>query len=311
MRKLSTLFALSISLATIFLLFYPQQASAATKNITPPVDIGSTWYICQGYNSGGSHSGVSRLSLDLTGGPNCDSSASGRSVRAPFAGTVAWYVEPSGSMCINSSNGKSVMLTHIDSLVSRGTVVSTGQQVARVAASGNRQNNGVAHLHLQAWSSTNCSNNENMVPFDSSHTMRMCGAPDLIENGPNSYKSGAWGGTRFTAKSCIDVDKKLDGYIYRFWSDQKQRHFYTADYTEAQQIVDVWPDIWKYEPNGTFKIAAINNKDCSTGLSPVYRFWSDQKQGHFYTASEQEKNQVIDTWPNVWKYERVAFYVGL
>ena len=46
--------------------------------------------------------------------------------------------------------------------------------------------------------------------------------------------------------------------------------------------------------------------------SPVYRFWSDQNQGHFYTASELEKNYVIANYPsNIWRYEIIAFYVYL
>ncbi len=45
-----------------------------------------------------------------------------------------------------------------------------------------------------------------------------------------------------------------------------------------------------------------------SGTSPVYRFWSDSKQSHFYTISEVEKNYVVATWPNIWKYEGARFY---
>jgi hypothetical protein len=36
---------------------------------------------------------------------------------------------------------------------------------------------------------------------------------------------------------------------------------------------------------------------------PVYRFWSDRFQGHFYTISEAERAKVLATWPDVWSYE--------
>jgi surface protein len=42
--------------------------------------------------------------------------------------------------------------------------------------------------------------------------------------------------------------------------------------------------------------------------TPVHRFWSDSLRSHFYTASEDEKNHVIATWSDVWRYEGLAFY---
>jgi len=48
----------------------------------------------------------------------------------------------------------------------------------------------------------------------------------------------------------------------------------------------------------------------SNTASSIYRFWSDTKQGHFYTSSEDEKNHIIATYPeSVWRYEGVAWYV--
>lgn len=93
--------------------------------------------------------------------------------------------------------------------------------------------------------------------------------------------------------------------IHRFWSDQKQGHFYTANEDEKNHIIATYSqDIWKYEG-----IAYSSFSSTETNLSPIYRFWSDQKQHHFYTASEDEKNYVIANYPtNVWKYEGIAYY---
>ena len=94
--------------------------------------------------------------------------------------------------------------------------------------------------------------------------------------------------------------------IYRFWSDTKQHHFYTASASEKNYVIANYNDnVWKYEGIAYYAYASSQ-----PGTTPVYRFWSDTKQGHFYTASEDEKNSIIVTYPeNVWEYERIAWYV--
>ena len=93
--------------------------------------------------------------------------------------------------------------------------------------------------------------------------------------------------------------------VYRFWSDTKQGHFYTISEAEKNNVIATYPsDVWNYEG-----IAFYANTASTSINSPVYRFWSDTKQGHFYTISEAEKNNVIATYPSdVWNYEWVAFY---
>lgn len=92
--------------------------------------------------------------------------------------------------------------------------------------------------------------------------------------------------------------------IHRFWSNKYNGHFYTASVDEKNHIVSTWPDVWKYE--GVAYCSASQN---TSGSKPVYRFWSNTKQSHFYTANEAEKNNVIATWPDIWTYEGVAYYV--
>jgi hypothetical protein len=92
--------------------------------------------------------------------------------------------------------------------------------------------------------------------------------------------------------------------VYRFWSDQNQKHFYTISEEEKDNVIAKWPDIWTYEGIAYYAYAGEE-----TGTKPLYRFWSDQKQGHFYTASTEEKDNVIATWPDIWTYEGVAYYV--
>lgn len=175
-------------------------AQAATGNILPPFDLGQTWNICQGYdNPGVTHTGTSTYGLDLTGA-GCDNSASGRNVRASLSGTVAYYQGTYGNLCINVGDGRSYTLTHIDSTITSGTVTA-GQLVGTVAAPGSRGNNGVAHIHFQMWSTSNCYSSSG-IPFDAAHNAQICGAPDLTASGSPGTGNGTWSGTSFTGQSC-------------------------------------------------------------------------------------------------------------
>ena len=206
--KIATLFAV-LAMALSGLTGIATPAAAATGDILPPFDVNQTWNICQGYNGSVSHGGNSTYGLDLTGGPNCDNSAAGRNVRAPMAGTVAYYEWEYGNLCINVAGGRSVTLTHIDSSLGAGSSVTAGQYVGKVsqpAPAGVRPHNAnVAHIHFQMWGSPGCYNSPG-IPFDSVHNARICGAPDLTATGPNGG-NGTWSGTTFTGKNCGAEDE--------------------------------------------------------------------------------------------------------
>lgn len=94
--------------------------------------------------------------------------------------------------------------------------------------------------------------------------------------------------------------------IYRFWSDANQGHFYTGNVEERDFVINNYNDfVWRYEG-----IAYIASFSAEQGMVPVYRFWSDAHQGHFYTANAQEKNIVISKYDDfIWRYEGVGYYV--
>ncbi len=48
---------------------------------------------------------------------------------------------------------------------------------------------------------------------------------------------------------------------------------------------------------------------CPAGLGAVYRFWNNNKGGHFYTADYNEVKYVGLTWPTVFNYEGKAFCI--
>lgn len=98
--------------------------------------------------------------------------------------------------------------------------------------------------------------------------------------------------------------------VYRFWSNRNRAHFYTASEVEKDSVINIYasdPDGWSYESIGFY----VYDKGYTGPSKPVYRFWSDQNRGHFYTASESEKDTVIDIYTDYqWLYEGVAFRVA-
>ena len=277
----------------------PASVYAAEGTLSPPFDSGTTWTICQGYNGPVTHMGSDALALDFTSG-NCDNGATGRIVRAPSTGQISSYGSAYGSLCINTVDGRSIALIHIDTTVSVGQVITAGQQVGTVAPPNTRGNGGIAHLHLQMWSTPGCYN-ANTIPFDTAHQSRICGAPDLTQLGPNYSNNGTWSGLTYTPSAC---DATITP-VYRFWSPKNQHHFYTASQQEATIIQTSYPSsTWTYEG---VAYSVPSGQTC-TDSSPVYRFWSNKNQSHFFTISAQERDIIISSYDeNTWKYEGVAY----
>ena len=99
-----------------------------------------------------------------------------------------------------------------------------------------------------------------------------------------------------------DLDTKP---VYRFWSDALHGHFYTMSEAEKDWVITDYAHVWTFE--GVAFYAYPSGKQPSSAR-PVYRFWSPAKSAHFYTISEEERNNLIVCWPNVWVDEGVAWY---
>lgn len=57
--------------------------------------------------------------------------------------------------------------------------------------------------------------------------------------------------------------------------------------------------------NGT-EVRSFSNILSIDSLSSIYRFWSDKKQGHFFTINQDERDFIIANDPS-WKYENIAY----
>jgi len=202
---------LAAVLAIVALVFGSVAVASPSQAISPgdimsPFDAGQATCIMRGYSHLSHKIGsTSEYGLDLVAG-NCNStSAAGLNVRTPFAGTVSYWEAAHGNLCINIAGNRSVSFTHINASVTSGPV-TLGQSVGTVAAaqpdvSVAPKNNNVAHLHFQIWNAKGCYNGS-VMPFDSAHGTRICGAPNLTPTTAGTFTNGVWSGTTFTSDDC-------------------------------------------------------------------------------------------------------------
>lgn len=128
----------------------------------------------------------------------------------------------------------------------------------------------------------------------------------IIEKYPHiwDYEGIAFYVSSLNKGDCIEAIGLDD--VYRFWSQQKQHHFYTISEKEKNSIIANYPDyIWAFE-----RSAFCASKPMQfTNQAPVYRFWSDAFQSHFFTINEVSKDKMIAKYPDrIWKYEGVAYF---
>ena len=92
--------------------------------------------------------------------------------------------------------------------------------------------------------------------------------------------------------------------VHRFWSPVTGKHFYTMSEAEKSKLINLYSGTWTYEAIAY----RAYMEDCIQGLAPVYRFWSNALNAHFYTVDEVEKQKLIGSYSHVWTYEGIAFY---
>ena len=106
--------------------------------------------------------------------------------------------------------------------------------------------------------------------------------------------------------SCCDylVPEIFPAPIYRFWSAQREAHFYTAEEREKDRFVQDHGDVWTFEGIAYCGHVDDSDPDCE----PVHRFWSDALDVHFYTIRQTEADKLQSQYSDVWSYEGIAFY---
>ncbi len=93
--------------------------------------------------------------------------------------------------------------------------------------------------------------------------------------------------------------------VYRFFSPVLGSHFYTIKESEKNKLINQFPDIWDFEGIAFFAFTA-DTRPAET--VPVFRFLNIQSGCHFFTASESERNKLLNNFPDVWIPEGIAWY---
>ncbi len=92
--------------------------------------------------------------------------------------------------------------------------------------------------------------------------------------------------------------------VYRMFNNISKSHFYTASEAELESIQQNLSHVYSLEG-----IAFYAMKYPWYNAKPVYRFYSPKTASHFFTISETEKDQIIQTIPeSVLKYDGIAWY---
>jgi alpha-tubulin suppressor-like RCC1 family protein len=92
--------------------------------------------------------------------------------------------------------------------------------------------------------------------------------------------------------------------VFRFWSVVLDNHFWTIDESERDVLMAYYPDAWAFE-GPVFRAATTG---FAADLAPVYRFWSEALNTHFYTISEAERDGLLEVDADIWMLEGVSFY---
>jgi hypothetical protein len=93
--------------------------------------------------------------------------------------------------------------------------------------------------------------------------------------------------------------------VYRFWSDKLGTHFYTINEAEKDKLIREFSQVWTFEGIAFY---AYPPEQAPVGGKPVYHFWSERYERHFYTVNESEKQRLIDEFSQVWTLQGISWY---
>ncbi|MRR11134.1 hypothetical protein EG835_01280 [bacterium] len=93
--------------------------------------------------------------------------------------------------------------------------------------------------------------------------------------------------------------------VYRFYNKVAGTHFYTASEAERYNVMRRMSATFTYE-GPAYRVNTAN----PVNSSPLYRFFNKKNGTHFYTASEAEKQSVIDRMSATFTFEGPVYNVS-
>jgi len=94
--------------------------------------------------------------------------------------------------------------------------------------------------------------------------------------------------------------------VWRFYNMRTRTHFYTADATEHDRVINTLSSIYRLE-GITYNVNTANPQNCS----PLWRFYNKVNGSHFYTADPAEMARIRATMTSTYSYEGPAYNVCL
>ena len=91
--------------------------------------------------------------------------------------------------------------------------------------------------------------------------------------------------------------------VYHFYAATTEAHYFTASEDEKNYIIATWPDHWEY-----IEISWYGKSTQESGTKPIYQFYSNTGDSHYFTASEEEKDMIMELWPDYWSYIGIKWY---
>jgi lysine/ornithine N-monooxygenase len=129
----------------------------------------------------------------------------------------------------------------------------------------------------------------------------------LIDTNPNWDYEGRLGYS-VNYEKCSDTTKDVDKPVYRFYSPERDTHFFTMSEFEKDNVIANDPS-WNYEGIGFYAYSEGDNAILgASNFNEVYRFYFLDKESHFYTTSELERDKIIADYGDRVSYDGIAFY---
>ena len=94
--------------------------------------------------------------------------------------------------------------------------------------------------------------------------------------------------------------------VHRFYNTNNGGHFFTASASEAEFVATQLYDVFNYEGTGFYADPSAT----AANSEAIYRFYNSQTGGHFFTASEGERDFVQQQLSGQYQYEGVGFYAS-
>lgn len=93
--------------------------------------------------------------------------------------------------------------------------------------------------------------------------------------------------------------------VFRFLNRRTGAHFFTADPVERGIMIEMLSKVYRFEG-----VAYTIDNTVAANNVPLYRFYNKRTGTHLYTASEEEKNNVVSTMSSTYHLDGVAYMVS-